>query len=90
MVRAVNFQYSDAPGARVAKKWVRLVVASQLLVSYMALASVIPDTSQPSSLSNLIHDKYNEIFLPNTDTFRYGSHTIYITMIQIRYMHITI
>ena len=65
------------------------MVASQLLVSYMALASVIPDTSQPSSLSNLIHDKYNEIILPNTDTLdTVLTHTIYITMIQIRYIHI--
>ena len=40
----------------------------------MALASVIPDTSQPPSLSNLIHDKYNEIFLPNTDTLDTDSH----------------
>ena len=54
----------------------------------MAVAIEIPNTSQPSSLSNLIHDKYNEIFLPNTDTFRYGSHAIYITMIQIRYIYI--
>ena len=44
------------------------MVGDHNIVSCMALASVIPDTSQPSSLSNLIHDKYNEIILPNTGT----------------------